>query len=80
MRRLSESEKSEMWDRLETGESMRSVARRFGCPHSSLRGWVALSGYRRPVPGVGVEWSPRRLSLVECEWLWVSRCGRSGVV
>ena len=67
MRRLSESEKSEMWDRLETGESMRSVARRFGCAHSSVRRWVALSGFRRPVPGVVVEWSPRRLSLVERE-------------
>ena len=67
MRRLSESEKSEMWDRLETGESMRSVARRFGCAHSSVRRWVALSGFRRPVPGVVAEWSPRRLSLVERE-------------
>ena len=67
MRRLSESEKSEMWDRLETGESMRSVARRFGCAPSSLRGWVARSGYRRPLPVVGVGWSPRLLSLAERE-------------
>ena len=32
MRRLSESEKAELWDRFEAGESLRSISRRFGSP------------------------------------------------
>ena len=32
MRRLSESEKTELWDRFESGESLRSIGRVLGRP------------------------------------------------
>jgi hypothetical protein len=35
MRRLSESEKFEIWDRFEAGESLRSISRRLGRPPST---------------------------------------------
>lgn len=65
MRRLSESEKSEVWDRLEAGESIAAVARRLGRARSSIRSHVVAAGFRRPVPAG--EWSPLRLSLTERE-------------
>ncbi|MFQ5968047.1 MAG: helix-turn-helix domain-containing protein [Acidimicrobiia bacterium] len=37
MRRLSEVERSEIWDRFEAGESLRSIIRRLGRPPSTIR-------------------------------------------
>ncbi len=65
MRRLSESEKVEVWDRWEAGESQRSISRRLGRSPSSIRTHLLGSGFRRPVPGA--EWSALRLSLTERE-------------
>ncbi len=65
MRRLSESEKFEIWDRFEAGESLRSISRRLGRSPSTIRTHVVSAGFRRPVPGG--EWSPPRLSLSERE-------------
>ena len=65
MRRLSELEKSEIWDRFEAGESQRSISRRLGRSPSSIRTHLVSSGFRRPV--TGVEWSTLRLSLTERE-------------
>ena len=65
MRRLSELEKVEIWDRFEAGESQRSIGRRLGRSPSSIRTHLLGSGFRRPVPGP--EWSALRLSLTERE-------------
>ncbi len=65
MRRLSEAEMSEIWDRFEAGESQRSISRRLGRSPSSIRTHLLGSGFRRPVPGL--EWSSLRLSLTERE-------------
>jgi len=65
LRRLSELEKSEIWDRFEGGESQRSVSRRLGRSPSSIRTHLVSAGFRRPVPGP--EWSSLRLSLTERE-------------
>ncbi len=65
MRRLSESEKAELWDRFEAGESLRSISRRLGRPPSTIRTHVVTAGFRRPLPAA--EWSPVRLSLSERE-------------
>ncbi len=65
MRRLSELEKVEIWDRFEAGESQRSTSRRLGRSPSSIRTHLVSSGFRRPVPGP--EWSSLRLSLHERE-------------
>ena len=65
MRRLSEAERSEIWDRFEAGESQRSISRRLGRSPSSIRTHLLGSGFRRPLPGP--EWSPIRLSLTERE-------------
>ncbi|MCH8130441.1 MAG: helix-turn-helix domain-containing protein, partial [Acidobacteria bacterium] len=65
MRRLSESEKFEIWDRFEAGESLRSISRRLGRPPSTIRTHVVSGGFRRPLPAA--EWSPVRLSLSERE-------------
>ena len=65
MRRLSELEKVEIWDRFEAGESQRSISRRLGRSPSSIRTHLLGSGFRRPVPGA--EWSALRLSLTERE-------------
>ena len=65
MRRLSEAEKSEIWDRFEGGESQRSISRRLDRPPSTIRTHLLGSGFRRPVPAV--EWSSVRLSLTERE-------------
>ena len=65
LRRLSEAEKSEIWDRFEAGESQRSISRRLGRPPSTIRTHLLGSGFRRPLPGP--EWSIVRLSLTERE-------------
>ena len=65
MRRLSESEKAELWDRFEAGESLRSISRQLGRPPSTIRTHVVTAGFRRPLPAA--EWSPVRLSLSERE-------------
>ncbi len=65
MRRLSESEKFEIWDRFEAGESLRSISRRLGRPPSTIRTHVVSLRFRRPLPAA--EWSPVRLSLSERE-------------
>ncbi len=65
MERLSELEKSEVWDRFEGGESQRSISRRLGRSPSTIRTLLLGSGFRRPVPGP--EWSSLRLSLTERE-------------
>ena len=65
LRRLSELEKAEIWDRLEAGESQRSISRRLGRSPSSIRTHLLGSGFRRPVSGP--EWSTLRLSLTERE-------------
>jgi len=65
VRRLSELEKVEIWDRFEAGEWQRSISRRLGRSPSSIRTHLLGSGFRRPVPGP--EWSALRLSLTERE-------------
>ena len=65
LRRLSEAEKSEIWDRFEGGESQRSISRRLKRPPSTIRSHLLGWGFRRPLPGP--EWSTIRLSLTERE-------------
>ena len=65
MRRLSEAEKTEIWDRFEASDSLRSISRRLSRPPSTIRTHVVAGGFRRPKPGP--EWSPPRLSLTERE-------------
>jgi hypothetical protein len=65
VRRLSEAERSEIWDRFEAGESLRSISRRLGRPPSTIRTHVLSAGFRRPMPAG--EWAPVRLSLHERE-------------
>ena len=54
MRRLSESEKFEIWDRFEAGDSLRSISRRLGRPPSTIRTHVVSLRFRRPFAGWGV--------------------------
>jgi transposase, IS30 family len=63
VRRLSESEQTEIWDRFESGESLWSISRGLGRPPSTIRTYVVSAGWKRPLPPV--EWSPRRLSFAE---------------
>jgi len=65
MRRLSDSERMEIWDRFESGESLRSISRQLGRPPSTIRTHVVSAGWKRPMPPAA--WSPRRLSLSERE-------------
>jgi IS30 family transposase len=65
MERLSVSERSELWDRWEAGESQRSISRRLGRSPSTIRTLLLGSGFRRPV--AGPEWSSLRLLLTERE-------------
>ena len=44
----TETDKSEMWDRWEKGESLNSIARHFGRGHSSIQGILARTGGIRP--------------------------------
>ncbi len=65
MERLSESERNELWDRWEAGESQRSISRRLGRSPSTVRTRLVSAGWRRPSPPV--EWCSWRLSLSERE-------------
>ena len=65
MVRLSESERSELWDRWEAGESQRAIARALDRSPATIRTRLLSSGWRRPVPAR--EWSSLRLSLGERE-------------
>ena len=65
MGRLSESERVELWDRWEAGESQRSIARALGRSPSTVRTVLVSSQWRRPVPPR--EWSCLRLSFAERE-------------
>ena len=47
-RRFTDIEKAEIWERLEAGESSRSVASSFGCFHSTVRQMVVRTGGARP--------------------------------
>ena len=65
LRRLSERDRSEIWDRFEAGESQRSISSRLKRPPSTIRTHLLGWGFRRPLPGP--EWSTIRLSLTERE-------------
>ena len=45
-----EADKAEMWDRWQKGEPLNSIARLFGCSHSSIPGVLAPTGGIRPLP------------------------------
>ena len=60
----SESQKSQMWDRWQRGESLHQIAQLFDRHHSSVRGILAASGGIRPRSRCR---SPRALSLAERE-------------
>ena len=49
-RGFTASEKTEMWDRWQRGESLKSIGRVFGKPSSSIYGHVSRYGGIRPVP------------------------------
>ena len=65
MVRLSESERSELWDRWEAGESQRAIARALDRSPATIRTRLLSWGWRRPVPARA--WSSLRLSLGERE-------------
>ena len=65
MGRFSESEKAELWDRFEAGESLRAISRGMGRAPSSVRTHIVAAGWRRPVPAG--DWCPIRLSFAERE-------------
>ena len=65
MERMSVSEREELWDRWEAGESQRSISRRLGRSPTTVRTQLIASGWRRPNPGG--EWCSLRLSSVERE-------------
>ena len=49
MRRSSELEKTERWDRFEACESLRSISRRLGQSPSTIRTHVVSLRFRRPL-------------------------------
>ena len=49
MRKFTEAEKSEVWDRWQGGEAMRKIARRLGRESSSVRTLIEDTGGVRPV-------------------------------
>ncbi len=61
MERLSVSERNELWDLWEAGESQRSISRRLGRSPSTVRTQLVSAGWRRPARPV--EWCLLRLSL-----------------
>jgi len=65
MGRLSVSERNELWDLWEAGESQRSISRRLGRSPSTVRTRLVSAGWRRP--SRLVEWCSLRLSLGERE-------------
>jgi len=50
MRRFTEAEKADVWDRWRGGESMRSIARGLGRGSASVRTMIEAAGGVRPVP------------------------------
>ena len=42
-------EQTVIWDRFESGESLRSISRRLGRPPSTIRTHVVSAGWKRPV-------------------------------
>ena len=62
--RFTELERAEVWDRWQSGESMRGIARRLGRESSSIRAIIGDTGGVRPVPR---RRSSRCLSLTERE-------------
>jgi len=44
----TETDRAEMWDRWQKGESLNSIARLFGRSHSSIQGVLARTGGIRP--------------------------------
>jgi len=60
----TESQKSQMWDRWQRGESLHQIARLFDRHHSAVRGILAASGGIRPPLR---KRSPRALTLPERE-------------
>jgi len=64
VRRFTELEKAEVWDRWKAGESMRSIARRLGRQHASVRTMIEDAGGVRPVARRRCD---RHLSVVERE-------------
>ena len=60
----SETDKAEMWDRWQKGESLNAIARQFGTSHSSIQGVFAPTGGIRPPPRCR---SRQALSLAERE-------------
>ena len=65
MERLSVSDKTELWDRFEAGESLRSISRCLGRATSSIRTHLVAAGWKRPVPAG--DWCALRLSFGERE-------------
>jgi len=65
MRRMSDVERKQLWDRYEAGKSFRSIRRRLGRATSTVRTHVVDSGWKRPVPDG--DWHTLRLSLDERE-------------
>ncbi len=64
VRRFTEAERTEVWDRWQRGEAMRSIARRLGRQWSSVRTMIEDTGGVRPMPR---RRSSRCLSLTERE-------------
>ena len=60
----TEADKAAMWDRWQKGESLNSIARLFGCSHSSIQRVFSPTGGIRPPPR---QRSRRALSLLERE-------------
>ena len=60
----TETDKAEMWDRWQKGESLNSIARHFGRGHSSIQGILARTGGIRPPQR---KQSQRALALAERE-------------
>jgi IS30 family transposase len=60
----TETDKAQMWDRWQKGESLNSIARQFGTSHSSIQGVIAPTGGIRPAQRGR---SRRALSLPERE-------------
>ena len=60
----TDSQKSQMWDRWQRGESLQKIARLFDRHHSAVRGILLVSGGIRPPVR---HRSPRSLTLAERE-------------
>ena len=60
----TETQKVEMWDRWQKGESLNSIARHFSCGHSSIQRVFARTGGIRPAPR---QRSRKALTLAERE-------------